>query len=63
MIANLQQAVTAIGNKGEEAGSRMGEQLERLFAESETRQQQLAAEMQSFVERLKSPWVAVKKRP
>lgn len=53
MVANLQLAVAGIGEKGEEAGSRMAAQLEKLFAESEARQQQMASEMQSFVEALK----------
>lgn len=53
MIVSLQSAVVNIGAQGEQAGGRMGEQIERIFAESEARQEAMAAQMQTFVDTLK----------
>ncbi|MBN0119819.1 hypothetical protein JTL56_33280, partial [Pseudomonas aeruginosa] len=39
MLANLQASIARIGSEGEGAGERMAQQLEKLFAESEARQQ------------------------
>lgn len=53
MLANLQASVARIGNEGEGAGARMAEQLEKLFAQSEARQQAMAENLQAFVESIK----------
>lgn len=53
MVASLQAAVSNIGAQGEQAGSRMGNQIEKIFAESEARQQAMAAQMQAFVDTMK----------
>lgn len=53
MLANLQASIARIGSEGEDAGSRMAQQLEKLFAESESRQQAMAENLQAFVESLK----------
>lgn len=50
MIQSLQVAVSSIGAKGQEAGTKMGEQLEKIFAQSEARQEAMAQQMQAFVE-------------
>lgn len=53
MLINLQSSVARMGNEGEDAGARMAQQLEKLFAESEARQQAMAESMQTFVETIK----------
>ncbi|EJT5132544.1 anti-phage defense ZorAB system ZorA [Pseudomonas aeruginosa] len=50
MLANLQASIARIGSEGEGAGERMAKQLEKLFADSEARQQAMAANLQAFVE-------------
>lgn len=50
MLAHLQESVARIGNEGEGAGQRMAQQMEKLFADSETRQQAMAEHLQAFVE-------------
>lgn len=53
MLINLQSSVARMGHEGEDAGARMAQQLEKLFAESEARQQAMAESMQTFVETIK----------
>ncbi|QQZ44308.1 anti-phage defense ZorAB system ZorA [Pseudomonas sp. SK3(2021)] len=53
MLVNLQTSIARIGNEGEDAGARMAQQLEKLFAESEARQQAMAENLQAFVESIK----------
>ncbi len=53
MLANLQVSITRIGNEGEDAGARMAQQLEKLFADSEARQEAMAENLQAFVESIK----------
>lgn len=50
MLAHLQESVARIGNEGEGAGQRMAQQMEKLFADSEARQQAMAEHLQAFVE-------------
>lgn len=50
MLAGLQAAVSRIGSEGEDAGSRMAAQLEKLFAESAQRQQAMAESLQKMVD-------------
>lgn len=53
MLANLQATIARIGSEGEGAGERMAQQLEKLFAESEARQQAMAENLQAFIETMK----------
>ncbi|MGV8637183.1 anti-phage ZorAB system protein ZorA, partial [Pseudomonas aeruginosa] len=53
MLANLQASIARIGSEGEGAGERMAQQLEKLFAESEARQQAMAENLQAFIETMK----------
>lgn len=53
MLASLQASVSRIGSEGEGAGARMAEQMEKLFAQSEARQQAMAENLQTFVESIK----------
>lgn len=53
MLANLQTSIARISSEGEGAGERMAQQLEKLFAESEVRQQAMAENLQAFVETIK----------
>ncbi|EPM44374.1 hypothetical protein A249_42236 [Pseudomonas syringae pv. actinidiae ICMP 18804] len=50
MLANLQSSIARIGTEGEDAGARMAQQLEKMFADSEARQMAMAENLQSFVE-------------
>jgi hypothetical protein len=50
MLANLQSSIARIGTEGEDAGARMAQQLEKMFADSEARQLAMAESLQSFVE-------------
>ncbi|MDO9622869.1 MAG: type I Zorya anti-phage system protein ZorA1 [Pseudomonas sp.] len=53
MLANLQASIARISSEGEGAGERMAQQLEKLFAESEVRQQVMAENLLAFVETIK----------
>ncbi|MCY1429798.1 hypothetical protein D9M71_457290 [compost metagenome] len=53
MLANLQASIARIGSEGEGAGERMAKQLEKLFADSEARQQAMAENLQAFIEAMK----------
>ncbi|MEE1721315.1 hypothetical protein RIM93_34410, partial [Pseudomonas aeruginosa] len=53
MLANLQASIARIRSEGEGAGERMAQQLEKLFAESEARQQAMAENLQAFIETMK----------
>src|SRR5690606_6568856 len=53
-LSGLQAAVAGIGTQGEDAGARMAQQLEKLFAESESRQRAMTESMQSFVASIQS---------
>lgn len=53
MLANLQTSIARIGSEGEGAGERMAQQLEKLFADSEARQQVMAENLQAFVNAMK----------
>ena len=53
MIVELQSAVESIGSQGVQAGSRMGDQIEKIFVESEARQRMMAEQMQTFVDSLR----------
>lgn len=53
MLASLQASIARIGSEGEGAGERMAQQLEKLFAESEARQQAMAENLQAFIETMK----------
>lgn len=50
---HLQQAVAAIGQQGESAGTQMAEQIRRLFDESEARQRAMADGLQAFVDSMR----------
>jgi len=50
MLTNLQSSIARIGSEGEDAGARMAQQLEKMFADSEARQLAMAESLQSFVE-------------
>lgn len=50
MLEHLQASVARIGNEGEGAGLRMAQQMEKLFADSEARQQAMAETLQAFIE-------------
>lgn len=54
MVSNLQVAIAGIGAQGADAGARMAQQLERLFAESEARQRAMNESLQSFVDSIQS---------
>ncbi|MDP2227485.1 MAG: type I Zorya anti-phage system protein ZorA1 [Moraxellaceae bacterium] len=54
MLASLQSSIASIGHQGAEAGSRMAEQLERLFAESEARQRQVSESLNDFIKAMQS---------
>nr|WP_302467757.1 type I Zorya anti-phage system protein ZorA1 [Pseudomonas marvdashtae] len=50
MLTNLQSSIARIGSEGEDAGARMAQQLEKMFADSEARQLAMAESLQLFVE-------------
>lgn len=53
MLVNLQSSIARIGHEGEDAGARMAQQLEKMFADSEARQQAMAENLQAFVDSIK----------
>lgn len=54
MITSLQQAVSGIGQQGASVGAEMADQMSKLFAENEARQQLMAEQFQTFVDGLKA---------
>lgn len=54
MLAGVQQAVGGISQESANAGAEMAEQMRRLFADNEARQQQMAEQFQQFVDQLKN---------
>ena len=53
MIKELHKTIADISTQGESVGTKMGDQLSRLFDESEVRQQKLAEQMESFIDAIK----------
>ena len=53
MLTHLQASIARMGNEGENAGARMAQQLEKLFSESEARQQAMAENLQAVVDSIK----------
>lgn len=53
MVRTLGSAVDSMGNQGVEAGSKIAAQLERMYADGESRQQQMADQMEAFVQQLR----------
>lgn len=52
MVRTLGATVDNMGNQGVEAGSKIAAQLERMYADGEVRQQQMAHQMDAFVRQL-----------
>lgn len=50
MLASLQSSVAKIGAEGEGAGARMAQQLEKMFADSEAREKEMAEQMKAFID-------------
>ena len=53
MIKELHKTIADISTQGESVSTKMGDQLARLFDESEVRQQKLAQHMESFINTIK----------
>lgn len=53
MVRTLGSAVDSMGTQGVEAGGKIAAQLERMYADGEARQQQMADQMESFVSQMR----------
>lgn len=53
MVRTLGSAVDSMGTQGVEAGGKIAAQLERMYADGEARQQQMAEQMEVFVSQLR----------
>lgn len=49
MLTSLQSSVAKIGTEGENAGERMAQQLEKVFADNEAREKAMADQMKEFI--------------
>lgn len=54
LLGKLHESISKIGEQGEDAGQRMGIQLEKMFAESEAKQRAMSESLDAFVESIKT---------
>ncbi|MBB6055362.1 type I Zorya anti-phage system protein ZorA1 [Tolumonas osonensis] len=54
LLSKLHDSISKIGEQGEDAGLRMANQLEKMFAENEAKQQAMAVSLDAFVESIKA---------